>query len=186
MRPLRQLASNVWYNVDTSINNKEPLFRVQGNVDLFMQVLFEAYVLFGFELRGLKFNGAEVLFYIKPADGLKLPKIMQWIKQTFAVRFDRDHGRTGHIWGDRYGSEILPGEPPPDAEPYLFNAAVCCANRSARRAQCVVGGGTGKNAATAYLARGVGVCPRRESDAETHRLPPGSPRLAVTKPGNGR
>jgi hypothetical protein len=41
-----------------------------------MQVLFEAYVLFGFELRGLKFNGAEVLFYIKPADGLKLPEIM--------------------------------------------------------------------------------------------------------------
>jgi hypothetical protein len=62
-------------------------------------VLFEAYVLFGFELRGLKFNGAEVLFYIKPADGLKLPEIMKWIKQVFAVRFNWDDGRTGHIWG---------------------------------------------------------------------------------------
>jgi hypothetical protein len=186
MRPLRQLASNVWYNVDTSVNNKEPLFRVQGNVDLFMQVLFEAYVLFGFELRGLKFNGADVLFYIKPADGLKLPEIMQWIKQTFAVRFDRDHGRTGHIWGDRYGSEILPGEPPPDAKRYVFNAAVCCANRRARRAQRARGGGVGKNAATGQPAKGVGVCPRARSKAESPRLPPGSPRLAAPEPGNGR
>jgi hypothetical protein len=134
MRLLRQLASNVWYNVDTEINNKEPLFGVQGNVDLFMQVLFEAYVLFAFELRGLKFNGAQVLFFIKPADGLKLPAVMQWIKQTFAVRFDQNHRRTGHIWGDRYGSEILPGEPPPDAEVCVFGVAGRCANRRARRA----------------------------------------------------
>jgi hypothetical protein len=188
MRPLRQLASNVWYNVDMSINNKEPLFRVRGNADLFIQVLFEAYVLFGFELRGLKFNGADVLFYMKPADGLKLPEIMQWIKQTFAVRFDRDHGRTGHIWGDRYGSEILPGEPPPDAERSVFDAAVCCANRRARRAQreCAAGCGEGKNAATAYPALGVGVCPRARLKAESPRLPPDSRRLAAPEPGQIR
>jgi hypothetical protein len=77
MKLLRQLASNVWYNVGTEINNKEPLFGVQNNIDLFMQVLFEAYVLFAFELRGLEFNGALVLFFIKPDDGLKLPEIMQ-------------------------------------------------------------------------------------------------------------
>jgi hypothetical protein len=62
MRPLRQLTSNVWYNVDTSINNKEPLFRVRGNADLFMQVVNEARFLFEFELRGLKFNRAKGSF----------------------------------------------------------------------------------------------------------------------------
>jgi hypothetical protein len=34
------------------------------------------------------------------------------MKQTFAVRCNRLLGRTGHIWGDRYGSVILEGEPP--------------------------------------------------------------------------
>jgi hypothetical protein len=37
---------------------------------------------------------------------------MQWLKQTFAVRFNLQVGRTGHRWGDRYWSEVLEGEPP--------------------------------------------------------------------------
>jgi hypothetical protein len=41
---------------------------------------------------------------------------MQWLKQTFAVRYNLLHGWTGHIWGDRYWSEILEGEPPEGAE----------------------------------------------------------------------
>jgi hypothetical protein len=60
-------------------------------------------------------RGARLSFYIKPADGFKLPKIMQWIKQTFSVRFNIVTWRTGHVWGDRYRSEILVGEPPPGA-----------------------------------------------------------------------
>jgi hypothetical protein len=36
---------------------------------------------------------------------------MKWIKQTFAVRYNLLTGRTGHIWGDRYWSLILEGEP---------------------------------------------------------------------------
>jgi hypothetical protein len=37
---------------------------------------------------------------------------MQWLKQTFAVRFNLGTGRTGHVWGDRYWSRMLDGEPP--------------------------------------------------------------------------
>jgi hypothetical protein len=55
-------------------------------------------------------------FYIKPADGLELPAIMKWLKQTFAQRYNRAAGRIGHIWGDRYGSRILEGEPPEEEE----------------------------------------------------------------------
>jgi hypothetical protein len=40
---------------------------------------------------------------------------MQWLKQTFAVRFNVREGRTGHIWGDRYWSQVLEGEPPAGA-----------------------------------------------------------------------
>ena len=72
--------------------------------------------LFGFELRGLKLEGAWLTFYIKPADGLQLPKIMQWLKQTFSVRFNRLTGRSGHVWGDRYRSAILAEDPPEGAE----------------------------------------------------------------------
>ncbi|MDR2785746.1 MAG: hypothetical protein LBB83_07515, partial [Treponema sp.] len=55
-------------------------------------------------------------FYIKPQDGLELPAIMKWLKQTFAQRYNRETGRIGHIWGDRYWSRILVGEPPENEE----------------------------------------------------------------------
>jgi hypothetical protein len=41
---------------------------------------------------------------------------MKWLKQVFAQRYNRVDGRIGHIWGDRYGSRILEGEPPVEEE----------------------------------------------------------------------
>jgi hypothetical protein len=43
---------------------------------------------------------------------------MQWLKQTFCVRYNVLHGLKGHTWGDRYWSEIMEGEPSPNAEPW--------------------------------------------------------------------
>jgi hypothetical protein len=81
-------------------------------VDLFNRVLREAGERFAIEVRRLVIEADRVSFYIKPADGLQLPEIMQWIKQTYACRYNVYDGRTGHIWGDRYGSKVLEGEPP--------------------------------------------------------------------------
>jgi hypothetical protein len=53
-----------------------------------------------------------VSFFIKPGDGFQLPEIMQWLKQTFAVRYNVMKGLDGHVWGDRYWSKVLEGEAP--------------------------------------------------------------------------
>jgi hypothetical protein len=74
-------------------------------------VFRETKLRFVFEVRGLRLADDWLTFYIKPADGLELPAIMKWLKQTFAQRYNRATGRIGHIWGDRYGSRILEGEP---------------------------------------------------------------------------
>jgi hypothetical protein len=99
--------------VETAINVGEPLFRLDWTTVIFCRVLLDAKERFDFEMRGLALGGALLSFYIKPADGFQLPEIMQWMKQTFSVRFNIVTWRTGHVWGDRYKSEILPGEPPP-------------------------------------------------------------------------
>jgi hypothetical protein len=36
---------------------------------------------------------------------------MKWMKQVFAQRYNAMTGRIGHIWGDRYWSRIVEGEP---------------------------------------------------------------------------
>jgi hypothetical protein len=84
-------------------------------VAVFCRVFGEARGRFAFELRGFRLEEEWLSFYIKPADGLQLPAIMQWVKQTFAMRFNRCAKRTGHVWGDRYWSRVVEGEPPEEA-----------------------------------------------------------------------
>jgi REP element-mobilizing transposase RayT len=112
MRALRILQQDVWYEIRTAVNNREPLFRFWQALALFRRVLEETKQRFVFEITGVRLEGEWLFFYIRPADGLELPDILKWMKQTFAVRYNRLMGRTGHIWGDRYGSVILEGEPP--------------------------------------------------------------------------
>jgi hypothetical protein len=102
----------VWYEIRTQINNREPLFCEQKAREIFDQVFRETKLRFVFEIRGRRLEGDMLTFYIKPEDGLELPEIMKWMKQTFAQRYNRWAGWTGHVWGDRYWSRILEGEPP--------------------------------------------------------------------------
>ncbi|MDR1108377.1 MAG: transposase, partial [Spirochaetaceae bacterium] len=104
MRHLRVLKPDVWYEIHTVVNNREPLFRLRQALALFRQVLGETGERFVFEMTGLRLAGDRITFYIKPANGLGLPDILKWMKQTFAVRYNRLTGRIGHIWGDRYWS----------------------------------------------------------------------------------
>ncbi|MDR0376794.1 MAG: hypothetical protein LBH70_03280 [Spirochaetaceae bacterium] len=108
----RSLTQNAWYEVRTAINNHEPLFRRRQAIAILCRVFGEARECFVFEARGLRLEEEWLSFYIRPADGLQLPAIMQWLKQTFSVRFNLCRGRSGHVWGDRYWSRVLEGEPP--------------------------------------------------------------------------
>ncbi|MDR3357184.1 MAG: transposase, partial [Spirochaetaceae bacterium] len=116
------LRQGVWYEISTRVNNREPLFRGGRAPALFDRVFRETTHRFVFAVRGLSLAGDRLAFYIRPADGFELPAIMKWLKQTFAIRYNRDNGRTGHLWGDRYWSRILEGEPPDGGEAGDFPA----------------------------------------------------------------
>ncbi|MDR2785962.1 MAG: transposase [Treponema sp.] len=129
MRKLRELQQGVWYEIRTQINNREPLFRASKVRVIFNRVLHEAELRFVFEIRSPRLKDDWLTFYIKPEDGLELPAIMKWLKQTFARRYNRETGRTGHIWGDRYWSRIVEGEAPENEE---NGAAAVAANTGVR------------------------------------------------------
>jgi REP element-mobilizing transposase RayT len=114
MRKPRILAALAWYWVITAINRHEPIFLDRAAVDLFNRVLREAGERFAIEVRHIVIHADRVSFYIKPADGFMLPVVMQWIKQTFACRYNAMKHLDGHTWGDRYWSKVLEGEPPED------------------------------------------------------------------------
>ncbi|MDR1107896.1 MAG: hypothetical protein LBL19_02555 [Spirochaetaceae bacterium] len=164
MRHLRILKPDVWYEIHTAINNREPLFRLRQALALFRRVLDETGERFVFEMAGLRLAGEWLTFYIKPADGLSLPDILKWMKQTFAVRYNRLTGLTGHIWGDRYWSMVLEGEPP---EGVGFEGGEETATEPKAR---VKGGGKG------------GVRPQKGKKANPARFFPISPQPLPTPP----
>jgi REP element-mobilizing transposase RayT len=112
MRKPRVLAAHAWYLVTAAVNRHEPIFLERNAVSLFNRVFREAVELFPVEVRRLRVEADRVTFYIKPANGFQLPEIMQWLKQTFAVRYNVMKRLDGHLWGDRYWSKVLEGEPP--------------------------------------------------------------------------
>jgi hypothetical protein len=79
MRLQRNLAQDAWYEVRTAINDREPLFRRRATA-IFCRMFGEARERFAFELRGFALVEERLSFYIRPADGLQLPVIMQWLK----------------------------------------------------------------------------------------------------------
>jgi hypothetical protein len=141
-----------------------------------MRVLNEARKRYVFELRGLRFCGPWVSFYIKPADGLQLPEIMQWIKQTYAVRYNVHDGRTGHIWGDRYQSVIVEG-PPEDAEEYVFLPVDWKAGRGVRKRGAAGRGGgeSGSGSSAVDPAMDAKGRPHAGETARKDGSPPGLP-----------
>jgi hypothetical protein len=95
---MRELKQDVWYEVRTAINIGEPVFRLGWAETLFYGVLNDAKRRFKFEMRGLSFDDEGLSFYIKPATGWELPKIMQWVKQTFSFRFNVRTGRGAGVF----------------------------------------------------------------------------------------
>jgi REP element-mobilizing transposase RayT len=110
------LGQDVWYEVRSRVNNREPLFRYRSALAIFAGVFRETGLRFRFAVCRLRLEDDWLRFYIKPVDGLALPEIMQWLKQVFAQRVNQTEGRIGHIWGDRYWSRIVEGEPPGEPE----------------------------------------------------------------------
>jgi hypothetical protein len=121
MAKKRKLKQDAWYKVQTEINVGEPVFQLRWAVVLFYSVLLDSKKRFKFEICGLSFDDAWLSFYIKLENGFDLPRFMQWLKQTFSFRFNMRTGRRSHLWGVRYESWIIDGEPPLEAKPVDWN-----------------------------------------------------------------
>jgi REP element-mobilizing transposase RayT len=174
MRANRVLVAKGWYWVSTDVNNREGVFRLSREVRRLREVLHEARKIYEFEVRGLRVEDDRVSFYINAVDGVQLPDIMQWIKQTFSVRFNLECGRTGHVWGERYWSVVLGRELPEWAEVCDLTAAEWVAAANDGEAECRE---ASKMAASGRVQhKGSHYAGKR---AKNPRLPPGSPGCAT-------
>jgi REP element-mobilizing transposase RayT len=65
-------------------------------------VLEDAKTKFGFRLANFCIMPTHIHLLIIPGEGGNLSQIMHWIKTHSAKRWNRIHGSTDHLWGERY------------------------------------------------------------------------------------
>jgi putative transposase len=109
MRKNRRLLEGAEYHVTARINRGEMVFLNRENRELFIDVLKRAKKKYHFSVKNFCIMGNHIHFLIKPGHGVSLSKIMQWLLGVFAQLWNKRHGLTGHLWGDRFFSRIISG-----------------------------------------------------------------------------
>ena len=74
-----------------------------------MSILKRARKKYNFSLKNFCIMGNHIHLLIKPGSGESLSKIMQWLLGVFAQVWNKKHGLSGHLWGDRFFSRIILG-----------------------------------------------------------------------------
>jgi len=109
MRKNRRLLEGAEYHVTARINRGEMIFLNREDRELFIEILKRTKKKFNFSLKNFCIMGNHVHFLIKPGLGVSLSKIMQWLLGVFAQLWNKRHGFSGHLWGDRFFSRIIFG-----------------------------------------------------------------------------
>ena len=74
---------------------------------LFMETIRQAHDLFSFELINFTILDNHFHFLIKPTGDTCLSDLIGWIKGVFAIRWNKAHNCSGHVWGERFYSRIM-------------------------------------------------------------------------------
>lgn len=106
MRKPRQLVPGGTYHVFARINSKEHRLKMKSCKMIFLEVLLALQAELKFKIEHFTIMSNHFHLIIKTLD-LELPDIMKRLLMTVAIRYNKRHNRSGHLWGDRYKSEIL-------------------------------------------------------------------------------
>jgi len=107
MRKPRVLKHGASYHVISRINRKEMILKSDEVKEMFLEVIRRAKQKYRFNIKNFCIMGNHYHLIIKPLGDESLSKIMQWILSTFALKFNRMFGLTGHVWNDRFISKII-------------------------------------------------------------------------------
>lgn len=107
MRRPRLLQEGARYHVTARINRQEMILAHESIRDFFLSFVSRAKKKYHFRLWNFCLMGNHIHFLIEPERGENLSAIMRWILGVFASAYNRQHGLSGHVWGERFHSRIL-------------------------------------------------------------------------------
>jgi len=107
MRKKREFIQGMFYHVTSRTNDKIRVFENRLGRKIMLMVLQDAKNKFHFNLKNFCIMPTHIHLLIKPDEGTSLKIIMQWIKTRSAIRWNRIHGSTDHLWGERYFARLV-------------------------------------------------------------------------------
>lgn len=107
MRKPRALLAQAKYHVTARANRKEMILYSSGTKALFLDVVAKAKNRYSFRIENFTVMGNHFHLIIQPGKDTSLSRIMQWILSVFAQAYNKLHGLTGHVWGERFFSRII-------------------------------------------------------------------------------
>lgn len=107
MRHPRILRHGARYHVIARANRQEFILQSKGVKILFLQIIKRAKLRFNFTIETFVIMSNHVHILIRPHTNENLSKIMQWILATFAINFNKRLNLIGHVWYDRFHSNII-------------------------------------------------------------------------------
>ena len=107
MRKPRVLKPKAKYHVTARANRREMIFEAPIVKELFLGIMHTAKTKYRFQLFNFCIMGNHIHFLIQPGEKTSLSHLMQWLLSVFAVKYNKLHGYSGHVWYDRFKSSIL-------------------------------------------------------------------------------
>jgi len=102
MRKKREFPDGAIYHVTSRTNDKIRIFENKLGRKIMLMTLQAAKDKFRFRLANFCVMPTHIHLLIEPREGVLLCQIMQWIKTKSAKWWNKVHGSTDHVWGNRY------------------------------------------------------------------------------------
>jgi putative transposase len=106
----REFTEGAFYHVTSRTNDKIRVFENNLGRKIMLITLQDAKEKFHFILTNFCVMPTHIHLLIKPTGDTTLSKIMHWIKNISAKRWNFIHGSTDHLWGDRYFARAVRSE----------------------------------------------------------------------------
>jgi putative transposase len=107
MRKKREFIDGAACHVTSRTNDKKRVFECNVGRKTMLLVLEDAREKFGFRLANFCIMPTHIHLLIIPGEKGNLSRVMQWIKTHSAKRWNRIHGSTDHLWGERYFARVI-------------------------------------------------------------------------------
>lgn len=105
-RPLRPIADGLVYHVINRGNNRQDVFRKEGDFKAFLAALAELKERKPFELYGYCLLKNHFHLLIRPS-GASISRIVQSLLVSHTQRYHRHYRSGGHVWQGRFKSPII-------------------------------------------------------------------------------